>query len=439
VGAAGFGSSGRICEPVVTGSRQRGRRTLLLFTFALSLITFLDRVALGSAASAVSADLGLTKVTLGWAFSTFIFAYALFEIPSGWLGDTFGPRKSLTRIVIWWSVFCAATGAVWNLTSLICSQFLFGAGEAGAYPNISKSFSRWFPVRQRGFAHATVFAASRVGGAIAPPLVVFILQRAGWRPAFWIFGSVGLVWAALWWTWFRDRPEDHPGVSREELKEIQEGLAPSVAAVLGWRHLLQPNMLLVCAMYFCIIYGLYFYLTWLPTYFKEARGFSQVQAAWLSSMVLITGGVMALLGGWLTDWLARGYGLKIGRSIGVVALPASGLCLIAAALVPNAFTAAALFAGAAGLADMCLSPSWAICHDIGGNAVGTVTGAMNTFGNLGGALSPSVVAYVLQWSGSWKAPLLIGGGVYILGGLLTYLVDPRAALVPGTRLAGAVK
>jgi MFS family permease len=420
---------------VVSGSHQGARRTLLQFTFALSLITFLDRVALGSAAAAVSTDLGLTKVMLGWAFSTFIFAYAIFEIPSGWLGDKFGPRKSLTRIVIWWSIFCAATGVVWNLTSLVCTQFLFGAGEAGAYPNISKSFSRWFPVRQRGFAHATVFAASRVGGAIAPPLVVFILQRVGWRPAFWIFGSFGAAWAWLWWTWFRDRPEDHPGVSPEELREIQEGLAPPVAAVFGWRDLFQVNMLLVCSMYFCIIYGLYFYLTWLPTYFKEARGFSQVQAAWLSSMVLITGGVMALLGGWLTDRLAKAHGLKVGRSIGVVALPASGVCLMAAALVPNAFAAAVLFAAAAGLADMCLSPSWAICHDVGGNAVGTVTGAMNTFGNIGGALSPTIVAYVLLWWGSWQAPLLIGGGVYILGGVLTYFIDPTVPLVAAARLA----
>jgi MFS family permease len=199
--------------------------------------------------------------------------------------------------------------------------------------------------------------------------------------------------------------------------------------------LFQVNMLLVCSMYFCIIYGLYFYLTWLPTYFKEARGFSQVQAAWLSSMVLITGGVMALLGGWLTDWLAKAHGLKVGRSIGVVALPASGLCLMAAALVPNAFAAAVLFAAAAGLADMCLSPSWAICHDVGGNAVGTVTGAMNTFGNIGGALSPTVVAYVLLWWGSWQAPLLIGGGVYILGGVLTYFIDPTVPLVAAARLA----
>ena len=372
---------------------------------------------------------------LGWAFSTFIFAYALFEIPSGWLGDKFGPRKSLTRIVLWWSVFCAATGAAWSLTSLICTQFLFGAGEAGAYPNISKSFSRWFPVRQRGFAHATVFAASRVGGAIAPPLVVFILARAGWRAAFWFLGSLGVVWCALWWRWFRDRPADHPGVSPEELKEIQDGLAPAASADLKWRDLLRRNMILLCLMYFCVIYGLYFYLTWLPTYFKEARGFSQVQAAWLSSMVLITGGVMALLGGWLTDRLARKYGLKVGRAIGVVALPASGLCLIAAALVPNAFAAAVLFAAAAGLADMCLSPSWAICHDIGGNSVGIVTGAMNTFGNIGGALSPTVVAYVLSWWGSWETPLLIGGGVYILGGILTHFVDPTESLVPRPRLA----
>jgi ACS family glucarate transporter-like MFS transporter len=385
-------------------------------------------VALGSAATAVREDLHLSKATLGWAFSAFIFAYAAFEIPSGWLGDKFGPRKSLARIVLWWSVFAAATGLAWNFASLVCTQFLFGAGEAGAYPNISKSFSRWFPVRERGFAHATVFMGSRVGGAIAPPLVVLVMGWFGWRTAFWVFGGFGAIWVLLWWRWFRDRPEDHPAVGPEELQEIKAGLDHQPAHI-ALRHLLQINMLWVCLMYFCVIYGLYFYLTWLPTYFKEARGFSQSQAAWLSSMVLITGGTTSLVGGWLTDSLVKHYGLKVGRSLGAVAMPASGLLLIGAALTPHPVLAAVLFAAAAGCADMCLSPSWAICHDIGGDAVGTVTGAMNTFGNIGGALSPLVVGYTLQWWGSWETPLLIGGTVYVVGGLLTLLINPRVPLV----------
>ncbi|MEO8483030.1 MAG: MFS transporter [Acidobacteriota bacterium] len=406
------------------------RRRLLQFTFALSLITFLDRVAISAAAPSIRDELHLSAAAMGWAFSAFTFAYAAFEIPTGWLGDVFGPRKVLTRIVLWWSAFTALTGVVWSFPSLVMTRFLFGVGEAGAYPNISRSFARWFPARERGLAHGVVFMGSRVGGAIAPPLVVLVMQHFGWRAAFFVFGGFGLVWGGLWWRWFRDEPSQHPAIDPAELKEIRDGLEqrPSTRA-WSWRNLLSLNLVLLCLMYFCVIYGLYFYLTWLPTYFQKARGFSASQAGWLAGMVLLTGGVATLAGGWLTDGLTRRYGVKIGRSIPAVALPLSGLAFIAAAMTPNAMMAAVFFAMAAFAADLCLSPSWAICHDIGGESAGTVTGCMNTFGNLGGAISPLVVGYALDWWGSWQTPLLVGGGVYIAGGLLTLFINPRKPLV----------
>jgi MFS family permease len=408
---------------------RHGRNTLLTFTFALSLITYLDRVAISAAAPSIREHLHLTAAEMGWAFSAFTLAYAIFEIPTGWLGDVFGPRKVLTRIVIWWSAFTMLTGTVWSFGSLVGTRFLFGIGEAGAYPNISRSFSRWFPVRERGVAHGVVFMGSRVGGAIAPPLVVLVMGWFGWRSAFWMFGVVGLVWCVLWWRWFRDDPATHPSVSPEELAEITAGLEGRQATV-RWRNLLSLNLFILCLVYFCTIYGLYFYLTWLPTYFQKARGFTPAQAAWLAGMVLATGGVTTLLGGWLTDRLVRRHGLKVGRSIPAIALPVSGLLLIVAALTSSPIMAALCFAGAAGAADLCLGPTWAVCHDIGGQAAGTVTGTMNSFGNLGGALSPLVVGYALDWWGSWQTPLLIGGAVYITGGLLMLFVNPRRPLVP---------
>lgn len=365
---------------------------------------------------------------MGWVFSAFTFAYAIFEIPTGWLGDKFGPRKVLTRIVLWWSAWTAATGIAWNLPSLLMARLLFGAGEAGAYPNISRSFSRWFPVAERGFAHGTVFAGSRVGGAIAPPLVVLVMSQFGWRAAFLCFGSIGVVWCVFWWRWYRDQPSQHPAVSGAELSEIEAGMEGKQSAVT-WRSLLNLNLLILCVVYFCVIYGLYFYLTWLPTYFREARGYDASQAAGLSSMVLLTGGIATVTGGWLTDKLVKRYGLKIGRSVGAISMPISGIALIAAALTGSPFFAAVMFAVAAACTDLCMSSCWAICHDIGGEAAGRVTGAMNTFGNLGGAISPLVVGYALQWYGSWQTPLFVGGAVYILGGLLTLLVNPRKTLV----------
>jgi len=407
---------------------SRSRYTLLRFTFVLSIITFIDRVCIASAAPAIRQELGLSTVQMGWVFSAFTFAYAAFEIPSGWLGDVLGPRKVLMRIVLWWSAFTMASGLAWNFASLLIARFLFGVGEAGAYPNMSRSFSKWFPIRERGTAHGVVFMGSRVGAAAAPPLVVLIIAWAGWRAAFLIFGMLGLAWSVFWWRWFRDDPAQHPSVSPEELTLITEGAQAREHPRLHVRDLLDPNLALICLMYFCIGYGLYFYLTWLPTYFKEARGFSTTRAALLAGAVLATGGVATLGGGWLTDTLVKKYGLKVGRSIGGVAMPLSGVFICAAALTQNALLAAVSMALAAAAADLCLSPSWAMCHDVGGNAAGAVTGAMNTLGNLGGAISPLVVGYSVQWWGSWSTPLVITAGVYVLGGVLTLLVNPHRRL-----------
>jgi MFS transporter, ACS family, glucarate transporter len=407
----------------------RTRYTLLYFACALSVITYIDRVCIGSSAPSIRAELGLSAVQMGWIFSAFTFAYAVFEIPSGWLGDVLGPRKTLMRIVLWWSVFTSASGMAWNFPSLLMARFLFGAGEAGAYPNMSRSFSRWFPAIERGAAHGAVFMSSRFGGAIAPPLVILIISAAGWRASFWIFGLLGIFWSVFWWRWFRDDPAAHPSVSAAELALIKAGTPPTTRVRVHWRDLLDLNLLCICLMYFCIGYGLYFYLTWLPTYFKEARGFSAKEAAWLSGAVLLTEGVAAMTGGWLTDRLTARHGLKVGRSIGAVAMPLSGLLILWAALTSHPIAAAVSIALAAGFADLCLSPSWAMCHDVGGESAGTVTGAMNTLGNLGGAISPLVVGYSVQIWGSWSTPLVITAGVYFIGGALTLVCNPHRRLI----------
>ena len=407
----------------------RARFTLLRFAFALSVLTFLDRVCIASAASSIRDELHLTAIQMGWVFSAFTLAYAIFEIPSGRLGDTIGPRKVLTRIVLWWSVFTAATGLAWNFAALLACRFLFGAGEAGAFPNTSRSFSQWFPVRERGRAHGVIFMGTRLGGALAPPLAVALITAAGWRRSFWIFGSLGLFWAAGWWKWFRDDPAQHPSVNRFELEVIQQDGGVSRGHKLEWRCLLNVNLLFICLMYFSFGYGLYFYLTWLPTYLREARGFSASQAALLAGLVLLSGAAASMLGGLWTDRWVRRYGLKIGRSaVAAIALPSSGLVLTAAALTGNSISSALLIALAAGIADLSISAAWAICLDVGRDSAGTITACMNTFGNLGGAIGPLVMGYAVQWIGSWRVPLLITAAVYVLGGMIALMIDPNKTI-----------
>jgi nitrate/nitrite transporter NarK len=247
--------------------------------------------------------------------------------------------------------------------------------------------------------------------------------------SFWIFGSLGVIWSVFWWRWFRDDPSMHPSVSHEELAAITAGTPATAGPRVHWRDLLDLNLIWICLMYFCIGYGLYFYLTWLPSYFKEARGFSTQQAALLASAVLLTGACASMTGGWLTDKLTRTYGLKVGRSIGVVSMPLSALCILAAAIAAQPLMAAAFMALAFFFAELCLSPSWSICHDIGGEAAGTVTGAMNTFGNLGGAISPLVVGYSVQLWDSWSTPLVIMACIYLVGAMLTLFANPHRRIL----------
>jgi MFS family permease len=408
----------------------RGRFKLLRFTLVLSIITYLDRVAISTAAPAVRDELQLTAVQLGWVFSAFTFAYAAFEIPSGWLGDVMGPRKVLTRIVLWWSAFTAATGLAWNFGSLVVARFLFGVGEAGAFPNISRSFARWFPTPERGHAHGVVFMGTRLGGALAPPLVVLLMTGMGWRQTFFIFGMLGVVWCVFWWRWFRDEPSGHPAVNAAELETIQSQMGQA-SHQFQWRQLLSLNLLFICLMYFCMGYTLYFNLTWLPTYLREVRGFSIQQSGWIAGAVLLTGAITTFIGGRLTDRLVKTRGLKAGRSLGAITLPVSGAILIAAALTGNPWTAAILLIATLGVADLCVSSCWAICHDVGGEQAGTVTGCMNTFGNIGGAISPLVVGYAVQWWSSWNVPFFITAGVYVFGGVMTLLINPNKRLMRG--------
>jgi ACS family glucarate transporter-like MFS transporter len=404
----------------------RARHKVLAFTTVLAIITYLDRVAISSAAPAVRSEMGLDAVQMGWVFSAFTWAYAIFEIPSGWMGDVMGPRKVLTRIVIWWSAFTALTGAAWNFTSLIVARLLFGMGEAGAFPNTSRSFAKWFPLSERGAAHGWIFMGTRMGGAITPPLVVALMTSFGWRQTFYLFGALGVVWAFFWWRWFRDEPSQHPDVNQAELAIIEAGReAPADHGGFNWGALLSPNLLLVYGMYFTMGYTLYFNLTWLPTYLKDVRGFTLQQAGWLSAAVLFTGGVMTYVGGRLTDHLVKQYGLKVGRSMGVVTLPIAGALLITAAQTSNPMTAAILLAATLGVADLAVSSCWSICHDIGGRNAGIVTGAMNTWGNIGGALSPLVVGYAVGWWNSWTVPFYITAGIYVFGAICTFFVDPR--------------
>lgn len=402
------------------------RQKVLAFTLTLTAIAYLDRVCISMAAPEMMADLGLTDVQMGWVFSAFTFAYALFEVPSGWLADRFGARLMLARIVVWWSAMTALTGAVWGLGSLLVVRFLFGVGEAGCFPSMARAYARWLPVRERGRAFGLTLMAGALGGALTQPLVVALLEWMHWRHTFYAFGGIGVIWAVAWLWWFRDEPRQHPGVNAGELALIGTAIPESHTGV-PWRMLLRDrNLLAICAMYLFAIYGWYFYLTWLPNYLLRARGFDLQHVGWLAALPLLSIAAGVLIGGWASDVLARRWGVRAGRRTpGLIGLPLAAVAIVAGIFTPTGGSAALLFAAAAGLAALGVSPAWAVCLEIGGRHAGVVSGAMNTFGNLGGALSPVVVGWSVQNLGSWTPSLLSIAVCYLLAAGCWLLVDPE--------------
>jgi MFS family permease len=405
------------------------RSRVLAFAFLLSVITYLDRVCISAAAPYMMADLHLSILQMSAVFSAFTLAYSLFEVPSGWLGDTRGPRRVLTRIVLWWSAFTALTGGASGLRSLLAIRFLFGAGEAGAFPNMSRALSRWFPIRERGRANGVMFFGSRVGGMLSVPVAVLLIGRVGWRGSFILFGSLGLIWSAAWFWWYRDSPAEHRSVSVAELRLIETDRAyhgGGSPATTPWRALMTSrNLYAICAMYFTYGYGLYFYFTWLPTYLTKVLGFSQFSGGLFAALPFLVAGLANIAGGWTTDRLAHTRGLKVARcGIGFAGFLGCAALVFASALAEAPLTKALLLAAALGSVDFALGACWAVCLDIGADHAGVITGFMNTVGNVGGLLAPLVVGLAVERLGSWTIPFYVTGALYALGAVAWLTIDP---------------
>lgn len=405
----------------------------LWLIYALAAITFLDRVCISAAAPAIIDEFGFTPTQMSYVFSAFTFAYAAFEIPSGWMGDRFGTRLALTRIVLWWSLFTALTGAAFGFWSLATIRFLFGAGEAGAFPNIARSVSQWLPPAQNGRGLSVSFMGLATGAAMSAPLVFTLLKYQNWRWTFLEFGLLGAAWAAVWYYWFRDRPQDHSGVNEAELLLIQPPDVPrfETSHRIPWKTIFTSgNLWTICAMYFAYAYGLYFYLTWLPTYLIKARGFDPSYAKWYSALPWVFSAFTFWLGGQLTDRLAQSRGLKIARcGVGATGYALSAVLLFVITQINNNTLAAVLLALAQGCAALTISPAWSVCLDVGRRNAGIVTAFMNTFGNVGGTIAPLVTGYLVEHYGSWNLPFYGMAAVFSLGAGLWLMVNPYQSVL----------
>ncbi len=406
----------------------RVRHVILGLTVAAYMITYMDRVVISAAAPVIRKEFAFDMITMGWILSSFRWGYALFQIPGGWLGDRIGPRRALTWIVAWWSVFTSATTLAWSAVSMIAIRFLFGVGEAGAFPIATRSLSRWLPPAERGFAQGITHAGSRLGAALTPPLVVLIIQAYGWRAAFVTFGCLGLVWAAAWFWYYRDTPAEHADANAAEKELIHSALGGARSRTshsVPWKTILSSGTLwTIAAMYFCYSYALAVYLDWFPTYLNSYRHLSLTQMGAYASMPLLAGTAGDLLGGWVSDiWARRTGNLKMARR-GVAVF---GFLLAAVSIFPATFTANPIYSvwyscvAFFGL-ELTVGVSWAVCLDIGGDCAGSVSAVMNSCGNIGGAMSPAALAYLVQYYG-WNVPFVVAAGFCAIGAALFARVD----------------
>ncbi|HUJ19924.1 MAG TPA: MFS transporter [Bryobacteraceae bacterium] len=413
-------------EPSLATRPTHVRHVVLGLTVAAYLITYMDRVNIASAMPVIQRELGLSTVMAGWIFSSFRWGYALFQIPGGWLGDRIGPRRALALIVTWWSLFTTATALAWNAISMAAVRFLFGVGEAGAFPIATRALSRWILPAERGFAQGITHAGSRLGAALTPVIIVLLTVAYGWRVPFLVFGAVGVLWAAAWHWYYRDVPAEHAGVNAAERGLIESSLGcTATAPSVPWRRILKSSTLWTLSlMYFCYAYCISVYLDWFPTYLHDHRGFDLKRMGFYASLPLLAGTLGDVLGGWLSDrWVRRTGDLKAARRGVAVA----GFLLAAGAILPATFTTMP----AASVWYTCLAVfglettvgvSWAIPLDIGGDYAGSVSAVMNTCGNIGGAISPALLAYLVRFYG-WNVPFVVASGLCVAAAALFGNID----------------
>ena len=416
---------------------MRYRSRVLGLLSLLTVITYLDRVCISVAGPRMQSALGIGPVGWGWVTGVFTLSYAVFEIPSGILGDRIGARRVLTRIVLWWSAFTTVPGIVPGFRSLLATRFLFGVGEAGAFPNASLVVARWFPVHERGRAFGIILMAAQLGGALAPLLVVPIQMHYGWRASFYVFGLLGVVWSGVWYVWFRDAPAEKVGISAAELRELVEipkashhGL-PWGIAFRTWNFW---TVILIC---FCYMYTNTFYVSWIHTYLVKARGFREEDLL-LSFLPFFLAAGANLLGGLVSEVLVRRLGLRWGRrSIGVTGLGVAGLCM-AAALVTHSPVGTLTLLSLASAGTTFQQPMvYAVCLDIGGVYAGAMTGAMNTAAGASGFVSSLLFGYMVRRFGSYDLPLVPMAALLLCGAMLWLRMDAERPLLP-VEMVGSV-
>jgi MFS family permease len=398
------------------------RYGVVAFALALAMVMYIQRVAISQAIVPISADLHLNKAETGAVLGAFGLSYALFEIPMGLLGDKLGVRWVLSQLVLIWSVFTALTGAAWNLASLWIVRFLFGAGEAGCFPNLTRMLSAWLPLSERVKAQAVMWAFGRWGGALAPPVAFFVIYHFGWRWGFVALALLGVAWVALFLPWFRNDPAEHKSVNKEELALLEGGreLVLHDHGVPWYRLLLQKDIFFLGLQYFGFSYTWYFYVTWLPTWLQQARGLDPSTAAGYAMIPLAAGGCGSIVSGFLPLSISRKW-------VAIFGFSATAVLIFIIPSVQGVGLAMVLMGIASFTSDLTMPISWNTCVEIGKQYTATVSSTMNMLGNFAGFVAPTVFGLILQNTGNnWSAVMYTMAAAAVVSAGCWFFLEPDA-------------
>ncbi len=397
------------------------KNVILAMLVILGMVTFLDRINISVAGSSIMHDLNLSPSEWGWVQSAFILSYGLMQIPMGALGDRFGHRKILAAIVLWWSAFTAFTGLAGGLASLLVIRFMFGIGEAGSSPCSTGVISRWFEKGEVGKAQGYVWAASRMGGALTPFVVIPVMMWVGWRAAFYLLGALGVIWAVVWYWYYRDPRES---------RESRESREPRENAIRWSALVANKQFWLICGMYFFYAFGSWFFFSWFPTFMELGRGFDKTELTYAVAVPFIMSMIGNIAGGHLTDKLTNRYGIKVGRkALGSTSLAVSAVCMFLAAFIPGKMAVFVFLSLCFGIFDLMLPSAWALCIDLGKRHAGTISGAMNTAGNIGGFCCGILFGELVQQSGNYNLPLYMIAVMLIVSAVLFAFINPEKPII----------
>ncbi len=401
---------------------------VLALLCAMYFITYLDRVNIATAATAIQDEFGLSKTQLGVVLGVFGYSYALLQIVGGWIGDKFGPRRTLFVCSVVWAASTVATGLVGGFISLLVVRFVLGLGEGATFPTATRAMSNWFSREKRGFAQGITHTFARLANAVAPPIVGALMVLIGWRGAFVILGLASLVWAVVWLWYFRDDPRLHKDIVAADVAELPafRGGSGAAAPVVPWLRLLM-RMLPTTAVYFCYGWTLWLYLTWLPTFFQQGYKLDIKNTVFFSFGVLLAGVIGDTAGGVISDWLLRRTGSfpMARRNLIVASLIGSLLFLIPVLVFTDLVLSAICLSGAFFCLELTIGPIWSVPMDVAPKYSGTASGIMNTGSAIAAFASPTIFGWLVDVTGDWHLPFAGSIGLLLLGSVLAFWMHPE--------------